>query len=117
MKKLVLVLLLLLGAQTYGVYGAWQAERILYRCTLEVGPLCYAWQETTLVKALGKDNAEKLEGKLKAAKDAFEEDFIERLSEKKRSGGLQGALEKVEEVAKEGLQTAKEAAEEALGDD
>ena len=115
MKKLVLVLFLLLAAQTYGVSGAWQTKRILYRCTMEVGPLCYAWEETALVKAIGKDNAEKLEGKLKAAKDAFETDFLERFTKKK--SGFEEALEKASDAAKEGLRTAQEAAKEALGDD
>lgn len=112
MKKLALVLFLLLALQSWGVYGAWQTQRILYRCTVEVGPLCYAWEETALVKAVGRDNAEKLEGKLKAAKQAFEEGFLDRLTREK--SGFEEALEKAGDAAKEGLRSAQEAAEGAL---
>ena len=53
MRKLALALFLLLAAQSYGVYGAWQAQRVVYDCTAEVGPLCYAWEPSAIGKVLG----------------------------------------------------------------
>jgi hypothetical protein len=99
MKKLVLILALLLAAETYGVYGRHQADRIMYNCTAEVGPLCFAWEENALGKLIGTSNAEDLEEKLEAARDAWEEDFVEKLAEgAKRKDSLERALEDVKDA-------------------
>jgi len=108
MKKLIAVLVLLLGVQSYGIFGAMQAKRIVYTCTLEVGPLCYAWEENALVKALGPKAAEKLESSLEDAKKAWEKDFIQKFSAEKK-GPLDEALEKAGDLANEGLEAAKKA--------
>ena len=85
MKKLVLFLLVIIAVQSYGIYGASQASRIVYTCELEVGPLCYHWSETTLSKTLGVENAEKLEEKLAEAKKSFEKDFLEKFMKSDKS--------------------------------
>ncbi len=104
MKKLILVLVLLLGAQTYGVVGAAQAQRIMYTCKLEVGPLCYQWEENGLSKMLGKDNMEKLEDKLGDAKKKWEQDFIKRHTSKNG----------ITDMVKDGIDGAADAFKKAL---
>ena len=112
MKKLVAILFVLLAIQSYGVYGRAQADRITYTCEWEVGPLCYRWQQNALGKLLGDDGAEELEEKLDAAKKAWEEDFMEKLTEgARRKNGLERALEDV----KDALENAGEAMKEAFG--
>ena len=97
MKKLVAILIVLFAVQTYGVYGRSQADKITYKCTAELGPLCFAWEQNALGKLIGDDDmAEELEEKLDKAKEAWEEDFVERLAEgTRRKNSLERALDDV----------------------
>ena len=113
MKKLVLFLLAVIAVQSYGIYGASQASRIVYTCELEVGPLCYHWSETTLSKTLGVKNAEKLEKKLAEAKKSFEKDFLEKFMNSDKSK-LDKFFDSVTKGASEGFDKAKEAATKVL---
>lgn len=113
MKILALILFVLLAVQSYGVFGAFMADRIVYKCTLEAGPLCYRWEESRISKFLGKETAEKMEEKLFKAKQDWDERFAEQL-EKRNSGDLKEVLQDAEKAAVEGLKTARETAERML---
>ncbi|MBI4817900.1 MAG: hypothetical protein HY791_16690 [Deltaproteobacteria bacterium] len=69
MKKnlLIAALAALVGLLGFGVFGRSRADELTYSCTLEVGPLCFAWKKN----ALGgfKDAAE---GLIDGAKKAVE---------------------------------------------
>jgi len=79
MRKLVLLLCLLLAVQSYGVYGAWQARRVVYDCTVEVGPLCYAWELSAIGKVLGVSPAQDVEDALEKSRDAWDQQVAKRL--------------------------------------
>ena len=114
MKKVALVLAILLAVQTYGVIGAAQAKRIMYTCTMELGPLCYAWEENMVGKMLGPERAAELEGTLLDAREKFEKDFAEKLAKKEKGKqDLDALLEGVGEKAGEALDKAKELVEGA----
>jgi hypothetical protein len=109
-KKLVLVLVLLLGIETWGVVGRYQADRIMYDCVIEAGPLCFLWEENALAKLLPEGAAEKLEDSLDDARDAWEKNVVDKLSSDKSD--LEKALEKAGEATEKALDAAKEALEE-----
>jgi len=111
MKKLIAVLFALLAIESYGIYGAMQAKRIVYSCTIEVGPLCFAWDESSIAKLLGPAAAEKLEGKLADAKQSLEQDLVQKALSKDK-GGLGEALEKAGDLATEGVEAAKKVLDE-----
>lgn len=100
-KTFAFVLFVLLAVQSYGVFGAVQADRVLYTCTTEVGPLCYAWEETTWAKMLGPDRAAQLEDKLAEAKESWEKDFVERFLSQDEESDMQRALRKAKEAAED----------------
>ena len=114
MKLLVAILASLLIVETYGVYGAWKAERLAFTCNLRMGPLCYAWEESALGKVLGTEKAEALEGKLQEAKTAWEEEVIEKTLRAADEGELERALDHAGDAVKEALDAARETAREAL---
>lgn len=117
MKYLAAILALLLAGQSYGVYGAAQADRIMYTCTLEAGPLCFAWELNVLGEFLGEDKVFDLEDQLEAAKKKLDADFIENIvSASKDDGksGLKGLLKSASEVASDALEKAKKAADKAI---
>jgi hypothetical protein len=102
MKKLVVILLLLLAVETYGVYGRSQADRITYNCELEVGPLCYQWKKNVLGELIGENTGDELEKKLEEAKKAWEEDFVQKLAEgTKRKNSLDRALQDLKDAFRE----------------
>lgn len=111
MKKLVVVLFVLLAVQSYGVYGRTQADRIMYTCEMEVGPLCFHWEQNAIGKLLGQDGAEKMEDQLDAMKKAWDEQFIERLEEATRE---KSELEKAFDRAREGATKKMDQAAEKL---
>ena len=113
MKKLVLLLAALLGAQTYGVYGATQARKVTVDCHLEVGVLCFDWRPNALGEALGEETAAELEGRLEEAREAWEREVLER-TRRAREGGLPAFLDRLEEMGRESLQRIREAAERGL---
>ena len=105
MKKLIAVLFLLLAVQSYGVYGRAQSDRIMYKCTMEVGPLCYAWEANAIGKILGTENAEEMEAQLEKMKDAWDEQFISKIEDatKEKSGvekALDNASKKLDRLSK-----------------
>ncbi len=102
MKKFALVLFVLLAVETWGVVGRAQADRIVYDCVVEAGPLCFYWEQSALAKALPEGVAEKFEDKLEDARDAWEKNVTKMFDEK---DGVDKALEK----ANEALEKAKRA--------
>lgn len=61
MKKIFVLLFLLLSVQSYGVYGAIRAKALHRECTVALGPLCYAWSETSADKFKAKALSDKIE--------------------------------------------------------
>jgi hypothetical protein len=115
MKKLILVLLAIVLIQSYGIYGAAQAQRIIYTCELELGPLCYSWKENAFTKIVGGENAEKIEKKLDDAKESFEKDFLDKFTKgDKQKQRWNDFLNTVSETANEGLDKAKKAADKVI---
>jgi hypothetical protein len=114
MLKFALVLLTLLTVETYGVYGAWKAKKLAYTCKVEVGPLCYAWEESALGKLLGEDGAEALEGKFERAEEVWEEQVLERARRAAKDDRVGEVLEEAGDAVKGALDAVKGAAEEAL---
>ena len=114
LKGLTLILGLVVLGQSYGIYGRAQADRIMFDCTFEVGPLCYAWEKNTLGKILG-DRATDVEGALKEAKENIDKEFIQKLTRKKKKESTLGDLLKnaSKEVSK-GIDRAAEAAADAI---
>ncbi len=113
MKKLVALLIVLLAVETYGVYGRHQADRIMYTCEMEVGPLCFSWKENALGKLLSGDQAAALEEKLDKARKAFEEDFVDKLAQgAKKKNGIEAALDQVRSKLREAGEAMKDAFEE-----
>jgi uncharacterized protein YjgD (DUF1641 family) len=80
---------------------------------MEVGPLCYMWEETAVSKLLGEDKLDELEDALDDAKDTWEKEVVEKISSKKKSG-LEKVLDDVSEMAKEGAENAKKVIEEKV---
>jgi hypothetical protein len=112
MKKLVVILFVLLAIQSFGVYGRARADRITHTCEWEVGPLCYYWEKNALGELIGDDASDELEEKLEAAKEAWEEDVVERLAEgARRKNSLERALDDVKEALEEAGDAVKEAFE------
>ncbi len=115
MKKLVLFLLAIILVQSYGIYGAAQADRIIYSCEVELGPLCYKWKENGFTKLVGGDNAEKIEKKLTEAKESFEKDFLDKIMKSgEKKSKWNEFLDTVSDTASEGLDKAKKAADKVL---
>ena len=115
MKKLVFLLFAIVLIQSYGIYGAAQAQRIIYTCEVEVGPLCYAWKANAFTKIVGGENAEKMEKKLKEAKKSFEKDFLDKFTNgSKDKSKWDDFLDSVSETASEGFDKAKEAADKVI---
>jgi len=115
MKKLVVLLLAIVLIQSYGIFGAIQAERLIYTCEVEVGPLCYSWKENAFTKLVGNENAEQIEKKLEDAKKSFEEDFVKKfLGKDEKKSGLGGFFKKVTKEASKGLDKAKQAADDVI---
>ena len=109
MKKVVAILFALLAVQSYGVYGRSQADRIVFSCELDVGPLCYSWKPNGLARLIGTDGAANLESRLEQLKEAWDEQFIERIqrhTEKKSE--LQKALDGMHQKATKKLDQAAE---------
>ena len=79
MRKLSFLLFVLLAAQSYGVYGAWQARRVVYTCTFEVGPLCYAWEQSAIGKALGAGPSKDVEEALQKSREAWDDQVAKRI--------------------------------------
>jgi hypothetical protein len=103
-KKLVAVLLVLLAVQSYGIYGGAQAKRIMYSCTMELGPLCYAWELNTVGRLLVEDKAAALESKMLDAKKKLDEDFFESFARKEKAkSDVQDVVRDIGEKAKEGI--------------
>jgi hypothetical protein len=80
MKKALAVLLVLFLVETWGVIGAAVTMRLVYSCTLKVGPLCYAWEESMFAKALGMERAEAIEGQVRAAKEKLDQQILETMT-------------------------------------
>jgi hypothetical protein len=113
MKTIIGILFVLLAIETWGVYGATRAKHITITCALEIGPLCYMWEENALGKLLGPERSEEIEGALLKAKKGWEQDFIERALAAKKSDALQELLNNAKDIAKKGIDTAKDALDKA----
>jgi hypothetical protein len=113
MKKIVAILLVLLAVETWGVYGAVQARHITVTCTMEIGPLCFMWEENALGKLLGTERSKEIETALEKAKKAWEQDFIERAIAAKTSDKLQDLLDGFLNLAKKGIDGAMDAVDKA----
>jgi hypothetical protein len=114
MKTFALVLFLLLAVQTWGVVGAWRTNGIRYKCTLELGPLCYTWEETSVSKLLGDEKIEEIEDALGDAKDVWEKEVVEKISNSTKKAGIDKVLDDVSEMAKEGAENAKKVIEDKV---
>jgi hypothetical protein len=110
MKRIIFVLVLLLGAQTYGVYGATQARRIGVDCRLELGVLCFDWEQNQLGRILGEDGASELEASIESLEQAWEREVLQRAQDDE--GQWQGLLDKLESWGREGLERAQRATED-----
>src|SRR5687768_12003491 len=86
MKTFVFLLVLLFAVETWGVVGAWKTESIRYKCTTKVGPLCFVWEQSAIGKVLGDDSSEDIEDAIEKAREAWEEDVVEKLESKGKSG-------------------------------
>jgi hypothetical protein len=106
MKKIVVVVLvLLLAIESWGIYGASQVQHVYYTCTWEVGPLCFAWEENAIGKLLGHERSKDIDDALVKARKAWEHDFLERMLEAKKSKeSVQKAIDEAAEAAKKGLE-------------
>jgi hypothetical protein len=112
-KKLALILLVLFAIETYGVYGAAMAKKVTHKCTLEVGPLCYAWEKNALGKILGDKPTAEIEDALEKAKKTWEDEVVDRASKAKDPGtSIEKALKNAAESVKDGLHDAKEKIED-----
>ena len=106
MKILVAVLVLIIAIQSYGIYGGFHAERVTVTCTMELGPLCYAWELNALGKLLGPERALKLDEKLSSVKDEWEDEFADRLKQKiELEDGLKAGEKKIVEGIEKLLDT------------
>jgi hypothetical protein len=104
MKKIILVLLLIVAVESWGIYGAARANHVYHTCTLEIGPLCYAWEDNALGKLLGKERSQDIEDQLIKARKIWEHDFVEKVLEAKKSGAnVSKALDDAADAAKKGL--------------
>lgn len=100
MRKLALVLFVLLAIQSFGVYGAHQAKRVVFQCKLEVGPLCYYWEPSAIGKIVGADPAKEVEAALEKSREAWDEQVAKRLDKldtKEIGKALEGAGKKLGE--------------------
>ncbi|MBI2378780.1 MAG: hypothetical protein HYV07_32595 [Deltaproteobacteria bacterium] len=125
MKALFGILLVLFVAETYGVYGRAQADRLVVSCTMPLGPLCFAWKESPLGRMLGPAPSKELEAKLLNAKreweGAFEEKVAKRLESHEGIDDLvtdarKKAQEALEGVGKTMGKLSKEASDPALAE-
>lgn len=112
MRSLVVLLLLLFAVQTYGVVGAWQTQGIRRKCTMPIGPLCYAWEESAVSKLLGEDKLDDIEDALEDAKEKWETEVVDKLV--KKGGSIEKVLDDVADMAKEGAENAKKVIEEKV---
>lgn len=103
MKKVALVLFVLLAIETWGVVGRAHADRIVYDCVVEAGPLCFYWEQSAVAKVLPTGGAEALEEKLEDARKAWERNVMRKLKDD-RNG-----FEKALDSASEALEKAKDA--------
>ncbi len=104
MKALVAILVLLLAVETYGVYGRAQADRLVAHCTLQAGPLCFAWKENALGKLLGPAPSKEVEEKLVVAKKAWEEAFEDKIAKRLETReGIDDLVTDARKKAKEAL--------------
>ena len=113
MRKLALLLFVLLVVQSFGVYGAYQAQRVVYRCKIEVGPLCYLWEPSAIGKIVGSDPAAELEATLERSRDTWDEQVAKRL-DRIDTKDVGKALEKAGKALGEGLEKLGEGAAEVL---
>lgn len=113
MRKLALVLFVLLAVQSFGVYGAYQAQRVVYRCELEVGPLCYYWEPSAIGKIIGSDPSEDVEAALEKSRKTWDETVAKGL-DAIDTEDLGKALEKAGKKLGEGLEKLTEEAAEAI---
>lgn len=109
MRTIAFVLFLLLAIQSWGVYGAARTQGVRHRCTMKVGPLCYAWEETAVAKLLGQDRMDKVEDALAEAKEAWEEEVVEKITGK---DGIEKVLGDVKDMAEKGAENAKKLIDE-----
>lgn len=112
MRSFAALLFLLFAVQTWGVVGAWRTQGIRHKCTMPIGPLCYAWEETAVSKLLGEDKLDEIEDALEEAKDRWETDVVDKLA--KKGGSIEKVLDDVAEMAKEGAENAKKVIEEKV---
>src|SRR5262245_14906117 len=110
MKKLALVLFVLLAIQTWGVVGAARTQGLKYECSVQVGPLCYWWEESTLGKLISEDKMDDIEDAMEDARAAWRKDVAEKLSKK----DVKYVLENISEMAKDGADNAKRLIEEKV---
>jgi len=96
LKKLFAIVLVLFGIETWGVFGAWRTDGVMYNCTLDAGPLCFWWEESGVTKLLGKDAAEKMEEGFKSAQERWKKGFLDKTQ--KGKNGLDELLEKAKEA-------------------
>ena len=106
------LLLLLLVAQTYGIYGATQAQKLTVDCTLSVSVLCFRWEENRLGKLLGKERSEELEKLVVKQREAWEQTFVREQT--KDSPSLTEQLKDAGSEAKRHLREALDAFSEQL---
>ena len=86
---MILGLLFALAVQSYGVYGAYQADRLAYTCVEDVGPLCYIWEESAFARLVGLEEANRLEDEYQIMRHKveakFENAFLQ-IKQKKEAG-------------------------------
>jgi len=111
MKYVALILALLLGAQTWGVVGAAKVMSIRHSCTAEVGPLCYAWEESVIGKLLPEGDTSDVEEALNDARKAFDERFVKKLLS---NGDGKAKLDRFFDKAGKALDIARDAANDII---
>jgi hypothetical protein len=111
--KLLLLISLLFAVQTYGVVGAWQAKRVTRDCTLEVGPLCYAWEPNALSTLISDEQEERVAEQIEKMRELWEDKVGDKLKGKK-APEIEQALKDAGDRLRESLEALKEKAGEAI---
>ena len=82
--KLLLIVTVLLGIQTYGVYGGAQAQRLSYDCKVSFSILCFSWEKNKLGSFLeSTENSDELEKTLAKEQKEWEQRVVENVSRSK----------------------------------
>jgi hypothetical protein len=101
-KKFLLLVLVLFAVETYGVVGASLTLGLVRTCSLRVGPLCYAWEDSRLTKLIGAERVAAMENTILGARDQFQEQLLDLAGKKEK---ISGAMDLVGEQLKKAFES------------